>query len=143
MKTFSISILSLVIVAIAFGFKTPFQKAALKKIIIDAGHGGHDVGARGRYSSEKDVSLAVAIKLGEELKSQLRDVEIILTRTTDIFHSPPTKANIANYNKGDLFVSIHCNSAPAIRHSELVRYRTETYYTGKGKRKKKHTRKVP
>lgn len=143
MKSLSISILSLVIITIVFGFKTPFQKAALKKIIIDAGHGGHDVGARGRYSSEKDVSLAVALKLADALKSELSDVEVILTRTTDIFHSPPTKANIANYNKGDLFVSIHCNSAPSIKHSEIARYRTETYYTGKGKRKKKHTRKVP
>jgi N-acetylmuramoyl-L-alanine amidase len=143
MKNFSISILVLVIVAIVFGFKAPFQKAALKKIIIDAGHGGHDVGARGKYSNEKDVSLAVALKLADALKSELRDVEVILTRTTDIFHSPPTKANIANFNKGDLFVSIHCNSAPSIKHSEIARYRTQVYYTGKGRKKKKHTRKVP
>lgn len=143
MKKVSIGVFILVLVSSFFGFKMPLQKAGLKKLIIDAGHGGHDVGAQGRYSSEKDVSLAVALKLGDAVKAEMPDVEVILTRTTDIFHSPPTKANIANYNKGDLFVSIHCNSAGAIRHSEVSGYRTETYYVGKGKKKKKRTRKVP
>ncbi|MDB5193237.1 MAG: N-acetylmuramoyl-L-alanine amidase [Segetibacter sp.] len=125
------------------GFKPPYQKAKLKKIIIDAGHGGHDGGAAGRYSKEKEVSLAVALKLGKQLQEAMPDVEVVLTRTTDVYQSPPTKANIANFNKGDLFISLHCNSAPAQRHSELTGYKTETYYTGKGKKKKKHTRKVP
>lgn len=119
------------------------QKGLLKKIIVDAGHGGTDVGARGRYSTEKEISLSVALKLVKALQEQMPDVEVIPTRTTDIFHSPPTKANIANFNKGDLFVSIHCNAAPAKRHSQVVGYKTQTYYTGKGKKRKKHTRKVP
>jgi N-acetylmuramoyl-L-alanine amidase len=143
MKQFIVVVLSLVLLSYLFGFKSPLQKAGLKKVIIDAGHGGHDVGARGRYSNEKDVSLSVALKLGEAVKAEIPDIEVVLTRTEDIFHSPPTKANIANYNKGDLFVSIHCNSAPSIRRSEVSGYRTETYYTGKGRKKKKHTRKVP
>lgn len=124
------------------GFK-PYQKARLRKIIIDAGHGGHDGGAEGRYSKEKDISLGVALKLGKLIQDEIPDVEVVLTRTSDIYQSPPTKANIANYNKGDLFISIHCNSAPPVRHSELVGYDTEVYYTGKGRKKKKHTRKVP
>jgi N-acetylmuramoyl-L-alanine amidase len=70
-------------------------------------------------------------------------IEVVLTRTQDIYQSPPTKANIANNNKGDLFISIHCNSAAPIRHSELTGYDTQVYYTGKGRKKKKHTRKVP
>ena len=119
------------------------QKNLLKKIIIDAGHGGTDVGARGKYSSEKEISLAVSLKLIKELQQEMPDVIIIPTRTTDIFHSPPTKANIANFNKGDLFISIHCNAAPPSKHSEIVGYKTDTYYTGKGKKRKKHTRKVP
>jgi N-acetylmuramoyl-L-alanine amidase len=119
------------------------QKHLLKKIVVDAGHGGTDVGARGKYSSEKEISLEVALKLGKALQEEMPDVEVVETRTVDIFHSPPTKANIANYAKGDLFVSIHCNSAPAIRHSEVSGYKTEVYYTGKGKKKKKRTRKVP
>ena len=123
------------------GFK-PFQKAKFKKIIIDAGHGGHDTGAEGKYSKEKDIALAVALKLSKLLQDEMPDVEVVLTRTSDIFQSPPIKANIANFNKGDLFISIHCNSAPAIRHSELQGYEKQVYYTGKGRRKKKHTRKV-
>ena len=119
------------------------QQGLLRKIIIDPGHGGTDVGARGRYSNEKDIALSVSLKLVKALQEQMPDVEIIPTRTTDIFHSPPTKANIANFNKGDLFVSIHCNAAPPKRQSEVVGYKTQTYYTGKGKKRKKHTRKVP
>ncbi|MDB5248125.1 MAG: N-acetylmuramoyl-L-alanine amidase [Segetibacter sp.] len=126
-----------------FGFKPYTQKALLRKVIIDAGHGGHDGGAEGKYSQEKDVSLAVALKLGKLLETEMPEIEVVLTRTQDIYQSPPTKANIANYNKGDLFISIHCNSAHPVRHSELTGYDTQVYYTGKGKKKKKHTRKVP
>jgi N-acetylmuramoyl-L-alanine amidase len=125
-----------------FGFKQ-VQKAKLKKVIIDAGHGGHDVGAGGKYSREKDISLGVALKLAKMIESQMPDIDVVLTRSSDIYQSPPTKANIANFNKGDLFISIHCNSAPAIKHTSLSGYKTEVYYTGKGKRKKKHTRKIP
>ncbi len=65
----------------------PIQKQALKRIIIDAGHGGADIGARGRYSTEKDISLAVALKLEVQLKQALPDVEILMTRKTDVFNS--------------------------------------------------------
>src|SRR3954447_20335715 len=117
--------------ALLLGFK-PVQKARLKKIIIDAGHGGHDTGAGGRYSKEKDISLQVAVKLAKLLQDQMSDVDVVLTRTSDIYQSPPTKASIANNNKGDLFISIHCNSAAAIRHSAISGYKKEVYYTGKG-----------
>lgn len=119
-----------------------FQKPTLRKIVIDAGHGGDDGGAPGKYSNEKDISLAVALKLGELLTTSLPDVEVVYTRTTDIFQHPVIKANIANAAKGDLFVSIHCNSAKGVRHSEFIGYKTETYYKGKGKKRKKYTRRV-
>lgn len=138
----SISIL-LLQASVLSGFKPLAQKAKLKKIVIDAGHGGHDAGASGKYSKEKDISLAVALRLAKLVEKELPDVQVVLTRTADIYQSPPTKANIANYAKGDLFISIHCNSAPSIKHSEISGYKTETYYTGKGKKKKKHTKKVP
>ena len=125
-----------------FGYVSTYQKGRLKKIIIDAGHGGHDVGAEGRYSKEKDICLAVALKLAKQIREEMPEIEVVLTRAEDIYQSPPTKANVANFNKGDLFISIHCNSAPAIRHSEVTGYNNEVYYTGKGKRKKKHTRKI-
>jgi len=147
MKKYSLIALALLVSFVystaTSGSKPPYIKPKLRKIVIDAGHGGPDVGATGNFSKEKDVSLAVAIKLGDLIRDQMPDVEVVQTRTSDIFHSPVTKANIANYNKGDLFISIHCNAAPDIRHSEITGYKTETYYTGKGRRKKKHTRKVP
>ncbi|WP_176112974.1 N-acetylmuramoyl-L-alanine amidase family protein [Sediminibacterium ginsengisoli] len=118
------------------------QKQVLKRIIIDPGHGGQDIGAKGRYSTEKDISLAVSLKLEQELKEQMPDVEVVLTRKTDIYHSVVTKARIANQAKGDLFVCIHVNSADPIRNREFVGYKTETYYKGKGKNRKKLTRKV-
>jgi N-acetylmuramoyl-L-alanine amidase len=124
-------------------FKAPAPRAKLKKIIVDAGHGGHDGGAEGRYSKEKEIALGVALKLAKKIRQELPGVEVVLTRSTDIYQSPPTKANIANYNKGDLFISIHCNSAPAIKHSSISGYRKEVTYTGKGRKKKKHITKVP
>ncbi|MFL9483253.1 N-acetylmuramoyl-L-alanine amidase [Chitinophagaceae bacterium LWZ2-11] len=111
------------------------QKSRLRKIVIDPGHGGFDSGAKGRYSSEKDIALAISLKLEKLLQDQIPDVEIAVTRKSDIYQSPVTKANIANQAKGDLFVCIHCNDAPPKRVPELTGYKTVT--TGKGKNKKK------
>src|SRR4051812_41388702 len=88
----------------------------LKTIIVDAGHGGTDPGSVGTYenslrSKEKDITLAISMKLVEELKKQLPDVNIIPTRTTDIYQDPREKASIANQNKGDLFLCIHADAA--------------------------------
>lgn len=119
-----------------------FQRPTLRKIVIDAGHGGTDGGADGKYSKEKDVSLSVALKLGELLTNLLPDVQIVYTRTTDNYPSLYARAELANNVKGDLFVSIHCNSANGTRHREFVGYKTETYYKGKGSKRKKYTRRV-
>ena len=114
------------------------QKSRLRKIVIDPGHGGPDSGAPGKYSNEKDIALAISLKLEELINDQIPDIEVVLTRRTDVFDSPIEKAKIANQAKGDLFVCIHCNSADPIRHSEFVGYKTETYR----KNGKKHTREV-
>jgi N-acetylmuramoyl-L-alanine amidase len=119
------------------------QRQLLRTIVIDAGHGGKDDGASGRYSKEKDITLEIALKLQTTLQEAMPDVKIVMTRTTDVFDAPPIKANKANAAGGDLFVSIHCDYGDPIRHSEITGYRTQTYYTGKGKSKKKHTRRVP
>lgn len=126
-----------------FDAATPKQTSKLRTIVIDAGHGGKDDGASGSYSNEKDITLAIALKLQKTLQEAMPDVRIVMTRTTDVFDPPPVKANKANAAGGDLFVSIHCDYAEPIRHSELIGYKTQTYYTGKGKSRKKHTRKVP
>jgi len=124
-----------------------FQKSRLKKIVIDAGHGGKDSGAPGKYSLEKDVALAITLKLEELIHDQIPDIEVVLTRNTDVYDSPVEKAKIANQAKGDLFVCIHCNSADPIRHSEFVGYKTETYRKGGKKRTRKvkeyHTTNTP
>lgn len=78
-------------------------------VVIDAGHGGKDYGARGNLSCEKDVNLAVSLELGR-LISQDRDVRVVYTRKTDVFVDLHHRANIANEIKADLYVSIHCNS---------------------------------
>jgi N-acetylmuramoyl-L-alanine amidase len=139
--------LSLLILIIIVSFKKDDPASAkgfaIKTIIVDAGHGGSDVGARGDYSFEKDICLAVALKLGKLLEDEFKDVKILYTRTTDTYPAIKERADFANANKGDLFVSIHVNAGPKIRHSKFAGYRKETYYSGKGKKRKKKTRTVP
>jgi N-acetylmuramoyl-L-alanine amidase len=122
--------------------KKPLQKQPLKRIVIDAGHGGSDGGARGKYSNEKDIALAIALRLEKMMGEAIPDIDIVMTRRTDVFDHVTKKAEIANQAKGDLFLCIHVNDAVPIKHSEFVGYKTETYYKGKGKKKKKYTRKV-
>lgn len=117
-------------------------KAPLRTIIIDAGHGGKDNGARGDYSFEKDICLDIALKLGKKLEEEYPDKKILYTRKTDTYPELKARADFANANKGDLFISIHVNAAPPIKHSKFAGYKTQTYYTGKGKSRKKRTRKV-
>ena len=124
------------------------QAKKLRTIIVDAGHGGTDGGAIGQYenslrSREKDITLAISKKLVEELKRQLPDVKVVPTRTTDVYDNPRVKANIANDNKGDLFLCIHADSGPLKTGRRQVGTKTVTKYkityTGKGKRKKRHS----
>jgi N-acetylmuramoyl-L-alanine amidase len=118
----------------------------LKTIIVDAGHGGDDFGAVGQYenslrSNEKDITLAISLKLVDELKKKLPDVNTIPTRTTDIYQSPTEKAKIANQNNGDLFICIHADSGPLQTGKrqtgthKVTRYKIT--YKGKGRKKKK------
>ncbi|MFT3747370.1 MAG: N-acetylmuramoyl-L-alanine amidase [Agriterribacter sp.] len=119
------------------------QKSRIKTIIVDAGHGGREPGARGAYSTEAQITLALSLKVAALLEKELPDTKIIQSRTTDVFQPVTEKAAFANQNKGDLFVCIHVNAAPPIRHSQITGYRNKVYYTGKGKNKKKHTQKEP
>ncbi len=84
--------------------------SSLKTVVIDAGHGGKDPGARGNYSREKDVALALAKKLKAAINDELPDVKTVMTRSDDTFIELHRRSTIANNNKGDLFVSIHLNS---------------------------------
>lgn len=90
----------------------------LDVVVIDAGHGGKDPGTIGvRKTKEKDVTLAVALKLGKLLKKQLPDVKVVYTRTTDDFVELYRRGQIANEAGGKLFISIHCNAMPRKPHS--------------------------
>lgn len=95
-------------------------------VVIDPGHGGRDPGAIGRKGKEKDINLNVALKLGNLIKSNYKDVKVIYTRQKDIFVALDRRAQIANNAKADLFISIHTNS---VAKSRTVRG-TETYTLG-------------
>ena len=152
-NSFLLVILSLFILVVPANAQTAKK---IKTIIIDPGHGGSDPGARGEYegtlgSIEKDITLAISLKLVAELKKQMPDVNIIPTRTTDVTHTVRQKAQFANDNNGDLFVCIHADAVTLQKGSRITGYKTETYYktsyTGKGSARKKvrtkHTRQVP
>ena len=79
-------------------------------VVIDAGHGGHDPGAIGKISKEKNINLNVALKVGNLIKRNCKDVKVIYTRTKDVFIPLDRRAEIANNAKADLFISIHTNS---------------------------------
>lgn len=79
-------------------------------VVIDAGHGGHDPGAVGRISKEKNINLNVALKLGKLIQKNCSDVKVIYTRNRDVFIPLDRRAEIANNAKADLFISIHTNA---------------------------------
>jgi len=83
----------------------------VKTIVIDPGHGGKDPGCNGALYNEKDVSLSIALKLGELIEKNLKDVKVIYTRKKDVFVDLEARAQVANTNEADLFISIHCNAA--------------------------------
>ncbi|MGO5120866.1 N-acetylmuramoyl-L-alanine amidase [Prevotella sp. Sow4_E9_plate] len=82
-------------------------------LVIDAGHGGHDAGARGAISMEKNVNLSVALQFGRYVEKYMPEVRVIYTRKTDKFVSLIERANIANRANADLFISVHTNALPA------------------------------
>lgn len=112
------------------------KSGEIKTIVIDPGHGGKDPGCNGVTHKEKDVSLAVALKLGKLLEEHYKDVKIIFTRTTDVFVELEDRAQIANKAKADLFISIHCNAAGKpviIKDPKTGKKRVKTYKNKKGK----------
>jgi N-acetylmuramoyl-L-alanine amidase len=108
----------------AFCSSTP-ETYRIKKIVIDAGHGGKDYGAVGKKGIEKEINLSIALKLGAYIQKNLPDVEIVYTRTEDVFIGLDERSQIANNSGADLFISIHCNANPS-----KSPYGTETYVMG-------------
>ena len=80
-------------------------------VVLDAGHGGHDAGAVGSFSKEKNINLRYALLVGDMIKKNIPDAKVIYTRDKDVFVDLNERARIANRKKADLFVSIHTNSS--------------------------------
>ncbi|WP_155207366.1 N-acetylmuramoyl-L-alanine amidase family protein [Xanthovirga aplysinae] len=104
------------------------SQSKLRTVVIDAGHGGFDPGNLGSFSKEKDVALKIALKVGEYINKYIKGVKVIYTRKDDRFIDLKERAEIANKNNADLFISIHCNSVegPAAKRA----YGTETWVMG-------------
>lgn len=88
----------------------------IRTVVIDPGHGGQDPGCHGAHSHEKEVTLAVGLKLGKAIEAKFPEINVIYTRKTDVFIELDERASIANRNKADLFICIHANAGPAKAH---------------------------
>jgi N-acetylmuramoyl-L-alanine amidase len=139
--------LSLLTLTVFSSFIVEKKQKAIKTIVIDAGHGlqrnGGYNGAKGSYSYEDEICYDVAKKLVKLIGQQFPDIRIIETRPTHNITELHERADIANQNKGDLFISIHVNAAPPKQHKEFVGNKTVTSYVGKGKKRRKVTKKIP
>jgi len=130
---FNIPMKYLVLLLFSFLFLSPLATNAQKKefvLVLDAGHGGRDPGAVGKISKEKDITLAVARKVGDLVEKNMRNVKIVYTRKTDVFIPLEQRASIANDNHADMFISIHVNAAKS-----KAAYGAETYTLGLAKTK--------
>ncbi|KGI60061.1 N-acetylmuramoyl-L-alanine amidase [Prevotella sp. S7 MS 2] len=106
-KKILFSLITLLLVAIT-------SNAANRRftLVIDPGHGGHDTGAMGAFSKEKDINLTIALAFGKLVERSCPDVKVVYTRRSDVFIPLKDRADIANRNKADLFVSVHTNALP-------------------------------
>ncbi len=123
----------------------------IKTIIVDAGHGGSDVGARGLVTTEAAINLSVSVKLAKALREAFPDRRIIETRTTWALPGNNTnsvaanryRADFANRVGGDLFISLHCNAAgrrPGGWYTKrVIGSEPRTKYVKKGRKRVKHT----
>lgn len=118
---------TIVLMAVFLSSGSTFAQRGVKisTVVIDAGHGGKDPGASGKHSHEKNITLAIALKLGHYIQQYMPDVKVIYTRKTDRFIPLYKRAEIANKNHADIFISIHCNS-----NTSSKPYGAETYVLG-------------
>ena len=120
---------TILVLTMFLGF-TPSMKGQkaykVDKVVLDAGHGGKDPGCHGNHTHEKEIALNITLELGRRIKAAYPDVDVIYTRETDKFIPLNERAAIANRNKADLFISIHCNYIGSRNRATG----TETYVLG-------------
>ncbi len=100
-----------------------FEGYKVRRLVIDAGHGGRDTGCRGKKLFEKEITLPLALAVEKLIAEKYPDVQIFQSRADDTFMRPGARADFANCQKADLLISIHCNSLP--RYPDV--HGTETY----------------
>ena len=128
MRKINISVLlGLLLILTSFNSLNPSQYR-LKTVVIDAGHGGKDPGARGKISWEKDIALAISLELGRILKENMPAINVVYTRKDDRFLTLYKRSEIANKSNADLFISIHADS-----FSKSSVYGATTYLMGLSK----------
>ncbi|MST83142.1 N-acetylmuramoyl-L-alanine amidase family protein [Hallella mizrahii] len=121
----------LLIIPLFFFFALVATSAASRfTLVVDAGHGGNDFGAPGAVSNEKDLTLKYALAFGRFVESHCPDVRVIYTRKTDVFIPLHERADIANRNKADLFISIHINAVDGSHTAHGF----QSYTLGRGER---------
>ncbi|MFA8299943.1 MAG: N-acetylmuramoyl-L-alanine amidase [Hyphomicrobiales bacterium] len=118
-------IFSLIIISLQAQDNNNKSTTKIDCVVIDAGHGGKDPGALGKYSREKNIALAIALKTGEYIEKNLPDVKVVYTRKKDKLIPLYQRAKIANDAKAKFFISIHCNSTTSPQA-----YGTETFVMG-------------
>lgn len=99
-------------------------------IVLDPGHGGKDFGACENGAKEKDINLAVALKLRDLIEKQLKDIEVVMTRSKDVYLTLQERADVANDAGGDLFMSIHVNSIDKKNPKRTVTHGSSVYVLG-------------
>jgi N-acetylmuramoyl-L-alanine amidase len=120
----------IVVILLSLWLAMPMDAAKTFTLVIDAGHGGHDAGAVGAMSKEKNLTLKYSLAFGKLVEQRCPDVKVIYTRTTDRFLELWQRAEVANKAKADLFISIHINALPKGRIARGY----QTYALGRSRR---------
>jgi N-acetylmuramoyl-L-alanine amidase len=128
-KYFLVCRYCILLIVLLSTFKSSAQDSRFT-VVLDAGHGGHDPGAQGDISREKDINLAIVLELGRIISQNSKDVKVVYSRKTDVYLTLQERADVVNNNHADLFICIHTNSAKS-----PSAFGAETYTLGLAKTK--------